>query len=98
MQHIFFIIPFAAILGGLAYVLLLYNLENDIGRRILFFAFARITCTTKTDEKPMRTTNIKAATKISTNVNDFFMVTPNLLIFQLNQHDVLCHNLVLLQL
>jgi len=39
MQNIFFIIPFAAILGGLAYVLLLYNLENDIGRRILFVAF-----------------------------------------------------------
>ena len=40
MQNIFFIIPFAAILGGLAYVLLLYNLENGIGRRILFAAFA----------------------------------------------------------
>ena len=40
IQNIFYIIPLASIIGGLAYILLLYELENKIGRYVLFLAFA----------------------------------------------------------
>ena len=40
LQIIFYIIPLASVLGGLAYVLLLYELENKIGRMVLFATFA----------------------------------------------------------
>jgi len=40
VQNIFYIIPLASIIGGLAYILLLYELENKIGRYVLFLAFA----------------------------------------------------------
>lgn len=40
IQNIFFIIPLASIIGGLAYVFLLYELENKIGRMVLFAGFA----------------------------------------------------------
>ena len=40
VQSIFYIIPFTSILGGLAYVFLLYELENKIGRYALFSAVA----------------------------------------------------------
>ena len=40
LQNIFMIIPIASIISGLAYVLLLYELENKIGRMVLFAAIA----------------------------------------------------------
>lgn len=39
IQNIFYVIPLASIIGGLAYILLLYELENKIGRYILYSAF-----------------------------------------------------------
>ena len=39
IQNIFFIIPLASIIGSLAYILLLYELENKLGRYVLFLAF-----------------------------------------------------------
>ena len=38
MQDIFYIIPLSSIIGGLAYIFLLYELENKIGRYVLFIA------------------------------------------------------------
>ena len=40
LQNIFLIIPFSSILGGLAYIFMLYELENRMGKYILFLAFA----------------------------------------------------------
>lgn len=40
LQYIFMIIPIASIISGLAYVFLLYELENKIGRMVLFAAIA----------------------------------------------------------
>ena len=39
IQNIFYIIPLASIIGGLAYILLLYELENKIGRYVLYSTF-----------------------------------------------------------
>ena len=39
MQNIFFITPFVSILGVIAYLLLLYELEDKTGKTMLFAAF-----------------------------------------------------------